>query len=448
MGIRLEHLLYSIELKFGRKHRLDGGPNHTAPARYLENAIGGMMDGRRLSPWWTVGAGAFANAFPAGHMMVFAYGIMAEAMLAEFGWTRAATASFFSAFLIGSGIGTVVLGWLISRLGVRRPAATFALMFGAAFASVAVLPPNAALFWTIFLIVGITGTACTPMPYAVVISGTFDKHRGLALGIVVAGAGLTAPLFPQLARILTETIGWRAIPVTLGTLAALVSVIALTFFVRTPPGASLDSRGVSGTQRSVRDMYLVNSAFWLISGALLTVSIATIGGITSLIGFYRDRGYDATLIADIMSAAAIAQFISKLLVGYLLDRIHAPLLVAILFAICAAGFILLLTTSGEVSAFVGAACIAVALGPEADILSYLVSRYFPLVEFSRVVGVTWVCFAWGGGLATFIIAAFLARGYGYDPAFALFVLLLAIGALLLSLLGPYRDARQPAADVS
>src|SRR3546814_5057819 len=86
-------------------------------------------------------------------------------------------------------------------------------------------------------IVGIGGAACTAMPYAVTISGTFDKYRGLALGLVVAGSATSAPLFPQVAGRLTETWGWQSNFILLGTISAVVSVIGLTFFVRTPPGA-------------------------------------------------------------------------------------------------------------------------------------------------------------------------------------------------------------------
>src|SRR3546814_2284855 len=70
------------------------------------------------------------------------------------------------------------------------------------------------------------------MPYAVTISGTFDKYRGLALGLVVAGSATSAPLFPQVAGRLTETWGWQSNFILLGTISAVVSVIGLTFFVR------------------------------------------------------------------------------------------------------------------------------------------------------------------------------------------------------------------------
>lgn len=400
------------------------------------------MEQRRLNPWWTVGAGALANAFGAGPIMVYGYGIMAEGLLADFGWSRADAASFFSAFLLGSGIGIVALGWLISRLGVRLPSAIMAATFGIAFAAVALLPPSHALFWILFVIIGIGGSACTAMPYAVTISGTFDRHRGLALGLVVAGSATSAPLFPQVARMLTETWGWQANFIILGTLSAFVSVVGLTFFVRTPPGVVVGSVENKGEGRTAREIYFGNVYFWLIAGAILAASIATFGGMASLVGYLSEEGYEQALIANVISVAAISSLFGRVLVGYLLDKIHAPWLSAFVFTMAASGFALLLSSSGPLGAFIGAACIAIAIGSEADILTYLISRYFPLVEFSRVTAIIWVCWAWGGGVGTSIVGGSLSGGYGYEPAFVLFAVLLAAAAAMLPFLGPYRNPKE------
>jgi len=397
---------------------------------------------RSLNRWWTVAAGALANALGAGPIMVYGYGIIAEGMLADFGWSRADAASFFSAFLLGSGIGIITLGWMISRLGVRLPSAVLAATFGVAFTAVAFLPPSHALFWILFVVVGFGGAACTALPYAVTISGTFDKYRGLALGLVVAGSGIGAPLLPQAAGYLTAALGWQWNFIIIGTLSAIVSVVGLTFFVRTPPGVVVGSSEGSEDVRTARQTYFANGYFWLIAIPVLAASIATFGGMASLVGHLSEEGYSAALIAHAISFAAFSSLIGRVLVGYLLDRIHAPWVSTFTFTMAAAGFVLLLSSPGPVGVFIGAACIAIAIGSEADILSYLVSRYFPLVEFSRVTAVIWVCWAWGGGVGTSILGGSLSAGYGYEPMFVLFALLLLVAAAMLPFLGAYRNRQE------
>lgn len=397
-----------------------------------------------LNRWWAVGAGALANAFGAGPIMVYGYSIMAEGMVADFGWTRADSASFFSAFLLGQGLGIITLGWLISRLGVRLPAAALAGIFGITFAAIAVLPPDKTLFWGSFLLFGFGGAACTALPWAVALSGTFDKHRGLALGLVVAGSGISAPLLPQIATILTDNIGWRSNFVILGSISAVVSVVGLSFFVKTPPGAVVSKVGQHLNGRTIKQIYFANPVFWYIGLAVLLVSISTFGGLTSLVGFLKGRDFEGALIANVMSVAAIFSLFGRVAIGHLLDKLFAPWVSAVTFAAAGFGFIALLSSGNPLMAFVGGALIAIAIGSEADILSYLVSRYFPLVEFSRVVSIIYLCWAWGGVIGTLAVGASLNMGYGYGPVYILFGLLLLLGAALLLLLGPYRYARREA----
>src|SRR3546814_20513708 len=120
----------------------------------------------------------------------------------------------------------------------------------------------------------------------------------------------------------------------------------------------------------------------------------------SLVGYLNDQGFEAGLIANVISVAAIFSLVGRIAVGYLLDKIHAPWVSAFIFAMAASGFAILLGVPGPLGAFIGAAFIAIAIGSEADIFTSLISRYFPLVEFSRVVSVVWLCWAWGGGGGT------------------------------------------------
>jgi MFS family permease len=154
-------------------------------------------------------AGALGSAVGAGTIMVYAYGLLAAAMAAEFGWSRELVARNMTAFLLGSGIGTITLGWLISRFGIRGPAASMAGLFGVLFAAVALLPPSPLAHVALFLLIGILGSACTALPYSVAISGFFDQRRGLALGLVVAGSGVGSTLGPRIAQSLVTEHGWR-----------------------------------------------------------------------------------------------------------------------------------------------------------------------------------------------------------------------------------------------
>lgn len=399
------------------------------------------MINRAINPWWTVFAGLVGSAVGAGTIMVYAYGILSAGIGREFGWDRATLASNMSAFLLGSGFGTVTLGWLISKFGVRGPSAILAALFGVSFSAVAILPPEPLLFNALFFIVGLGGAACTPMPYAVSISGYFDARRGLALGIVVAGAGIGATIWPQVARFLADTMPWRGGFVFTGLIAGLVPVLGLLLLVRTPQGvvAAAGTDRASAEPRSAKRLFIRNREFWMIAIPILAVSVATFGGMGSLVSLFGDRRFDPLTIASILSFAGLVSWAGRLIVGYLLDKLFASFVCAVVFGLAATGFVILVGTEGVFPAYLGAALVALAMGAESDFVTFLVSRYFRLADFSRVVGVLWVVWAWGGGLGTMITSQLYQRTESYHPSYLFFATLLVIGGTIICFVGPYRN---------
>ena len=393
------------------------------------------MLNRSINPWWTVVAGFLGSAVGAGTIMVYAYGILSAAMGEEFGWRRDTLSLNMTAFLVGSGLGTVFLGWLIAKLGIRRPAVVMAALFGLLFAAVPLLPPQPSFFPPLFLIIGLCGAACSALPYAVAISGFFDERRGLALGIVVAGSGAGSTFGPALAHHLVNEHGWRAGFGTIGLLATLISVAGLVFLVRTPAAASEATASRTTELTPISDLLVRNPKFWLIAFPILGVSVATFGGMASLVPYFRDRGIHPATIAAALSVAGFTSWGCRVAVGYALDKVFAPIICAITFTGAAAGLLLLVYIPAQ--AFVGAALVAMALGAEADLLSFLVSRYFRLIDYSRVLGVLWVVWAWGGGVGTWFANRCYDQLGSYGPAFLAFAGLLMIGTAAVLHLGPY-----------
>jgi len=57
----------------------------------------------------------------AGVLVIYTFGVFASAMASDFGWSRAAHANALTIFLLCSGTGSLLLGPLIDRYGVRLP---------------------------------------------------------------------------------------------------------------------------------------------------------------------------------------------------------------------------------------------------------------------------------------------------------------------------------------
>ena len=89
--------------------------------------------------------------------------------------------------------------------------------------------------------------------------------------------------------------------------------------------------------------------------------------------------------------------------------------------------------------------MGLALGAEADLLSYLCSRYFSLSAFSRLVGAMWVVWSWGGGLGTAMGGIAYKTTGSYQVAMLFLAVPMFIGAVTVLFLGAYVSGptRQP-----
>src|SRR5690606_35211586 len=120
----------------------------------------------------------------------------------------------------------------------------------------------------------------TPVVWTRTVNMWFDRSRGLALGLTLAGAGAAGIFGPLFCTALIETYGWQAGYLGVGALILLVSlpVIALLFKERPvevgldagKQGAAMPEREGLTFQQSIRTVWFwkIVIAFFLVSGAI------------------------------------------------------------------------------------------------------------------------------------------------------------------------------------
>ena len=131
-----------------------------------------------------------------------------------------------------------------------------------------------------------------------------------------------------------------------------------------------------------------------------------------------------------------AQIAGRLLSGVLLDRI-APHIVASLGLILPAiayAMLSMLDQSIE-TAYASALLVGLAAGAEADILAYVVSRYFPKAIFGAVYSLLLGIYAVGFGMAPTAAGAVFDAVSSYQIVFAALFVATTLGAILILSLG-------------
>ena len=157
----------------------------------------------------------------------------------EFGWPRAVPSFAVSLLFISSGLGGIVMGWVVDRVGFGVPALVGAVMAGLG----GILGGQIDAAWQLYLIYGImfglSSHSSVATPAMANIARWYDRGRGRAVGIVASGQALAGIVWPPVFGLVMAAVGWRDMFVWFGVFALCV-MLPLSFVVRhkPPPEAS------------------------------------------------------------------------------------------------------------------------------------------------------------------------------------------------------------------
>ena len=398
------------------------------------------LDTPSISRWWNVVGGAVCMAVGQGVMISFVLGVFVKAIAADFGWDRSVVSLGLSLYEVGAFFGTPFLGLLIDRYGMRRPTVVFSAGFAGSIALIGVVPKSLPIFCLLFLITGIFGAAGIIMPFAKIIASRFDHRRGLALGLTNAGTGIGAILVPQYANYLLGHFGWRAGYFGVAAIMAAIAIPSILFLMRAPTVSQAKSTAVRIKTNDVAALCAHSRAFWLMTIAVV-LSATDIAVAAHLVPMMTDRGLTPTQGAAIMSTAGLASLLGRLVSGYLMDRIFAPFVTAGAFICLLIGILFLTTGSVGLAAVIGASLVGVCIGAEADILTFMVSRYFDMRSFGRIAGTLFGIWTVSGGVGIYLLGLCFDLTKSYTIGLEISALLLVFATISILLIGPYRYAR-------
>jgi predicted MFS family arabinose efflux permease len=387
--------------------------------------------------WPVVIASAVALVVGNGPVLLFTFGIFLKPVAEQMGWPRGTMSLGVAIALTLAGLITPLFGRLIDRWGVQRVLFFAVTAFALGVAAISLAPANVAGFVALYALAGLLSSGQAPLPYAKAITSRFDAHRGLALGIAMAGVGIGTSLMPQAASFLLRTLNWREAYIVLGILTWLVAFPA-AFFVSDARSAKNDNREPTA---SGDDMIVAfrSRAFWATAVAILLVVIALNGAIAHLVALLTDRGMAPNVATSLLIAVGLATLLGRLISGFLLDRIFAPRLAAAIFLIPLIGMTTLLLGGASSAAGLAAAiCFGFSLGAEVDIVGYLVSRYFGLRHYGEIYGYIFAIFTIGSGLGPYVMGLSFDQTHSYSVALGTFCGMLIVASATILCLGPYR----------
>lgn len=391
---------------------------------------------------WRRGFKALAAASIAGGMGYSLFlntaGLFLLPLQTEFGWSR-------TALSIGPIVGLVaalfapIMGLFIDRIGVR-PVAIYGMLASALlFAGFATMTPNAYIFYGIGALVALAAPLTSPGVFSKGVATWFRVHIGGALGISMSGVSLLfATITPLTAYIITQH-GWRAGYWTLAGIAGLVALPMIVAGFREAPRGSLvagDARAATGMQAS--DIFR-DSRFWLLLLFFFVACVSIGGYLNQLIPLMVDRGYTLEKASLLASGYYISVGVSRVLIGFLLDRYRPTIVSAGAVALSAIGATLLLFTNHELGfavALLSVSLIGLAHGAESDFIAFFILRFFGLRNYTLLFGIYGGLMTGGGfAIGGLVFAAFFDHFGNYRMAIGCTVVGFSIAATLMLLIG-------------
>jgi sugar phosphate permease len=359
---------------------------------------------------WKVLAALFlAGVFVYGGGL-YCFALFVKPLTDEFGWSRAATGGFVSAFWLSAPL-LIVGGIAMRRFGVTR-----LLAIGIVVEALCVLMlANVSTLTEMYLLRAAMGFG--KIMFAVTIPVTlarwFSRRYGLALGIAWAGWHVGGMLLAPVTEAIIRSFGWRGACVALGValLAFALGPILWVQRIRSPAELGLGPDGdpltvaprapvVDGAVAADRDEpqgtlgdLLRSPLFWLIAAATLFFYMTYGGVLAHQAAIVQGAGYSGELTSIVLGSTAGFAALGGLATGWGVDRWPLPRVGILVHAMLLAGAVAMLAVSQtpSVAALVThAVCFGIMIGGSDIFFVKLMRTRFPHVNVDHAYSV-WYC---------------------------------------------------------
>jgi MFS family permease len=345
------------------------------------------------------------------------------AIIKEFGWSYASTASIFSLFTVLYGAWGILIGHLVDRFGPRP-----VILGGGLLLPLALLGSGSAhalwhLYVTHSLLTALGLAASSYVPVSLVLTRRFQKERGLAFGIASAGVGIGILVFVPLTQALISLWGWRVAYRGLAVIASFV-ILPVGFFALRDESSGLPSDeghgmataparvgGACTSHESTLLSAFLSREFWLVAATYVFLNgpIALLQ--THQVARLAEVGQPEMLAAGIVGLIGLFSIPGKIGWGFLSDRLWLEW-IYLAGSICVAAAILILLQIGSASSIWSLYGYAILIGlgyaVAASMNPILSGRFFAGRNFGVILGTLNTFYQGGAAVAIWV------AGYAHD----------------------------------
>lgn len=413
--------------------------------------------------WVIVGVGFITLGAAFG--VWYSFSVFILAIINEFGWSRAATSSIFSAFIFSQALMNLVTGHLQDRFGPRVviPAGTVVLALALSLTSRSQTLWQFCIAYGIFAGIGVSLLGFAS--HAAFIPRWFERSRGLAVGIAMSGIGFGMLVVIPLVEQAISAWGWRTAYLCLAAMILLVvGPLNLLLARRSPQDLGLHPdgdaeagappKGKNPMQMRTMDPEWAGRAwtlkaamgtgrFWFLAMAFFFLAFAYQGTLLHSVSVMVDDGLARERAAYFFGIAGIIGSLGKIVLGHLSDRFGRERINTLGVSLAIVGILCLMNTTRLPALFplLFALAFGMGYGAAAPLLPSVCADIFIGRSFGLIFGM--ISIGGGAGGATGAFMAGLLRDITgtYVAPLALFVCCLVTSCTLIWLASPRKVRR-------
>ena len=410
--------------------------------RWKEKNMPELNKTTRLFYGWLVAGAAFVVMIVCFGVQ-YSFGVFFKPLIAEFGWTRAATSGIFSLYMVVRAVFSIVMGYFCDRRGPRLTVAIGGASMGLGLLFIS----RSETIWQLYIFYGVMGgigAASFYAPLASTVSKWFTKKRGLVLGIYSAGIGIGTVIFSPLTGFLIDTYTWRTSYVILGIMT-LGIILASALFLRSSPqemGLEPDGRRVEGFQvaeqgardrspegLSFRDASLT-LPFWLIMFVEMVSYMVSITPLVHIVPFATDTGISPMVAASLLAVIGGCSIVGRVVTGAVSDKVGAKNLLPVMLMIEAVMLFFLMESKGTTMFYLFAILFGLAYGGSVPLIPAVTADFFGPGSMGTIFGVISFGGILGGAFGPLLAGTLHDSTQSYGTAFLAISIVAAVGALL------------------
>ncbi|HRJ70007.1 MAG TPA: MFS transporter [Beijerinckiaceae bacterium] len=303
----------------------------------------------------------------------------------EFGTGRAGASLPYTLMMVGFGAGTILMGRVADRTGMVVPIIASALMLGVGYVLAGLAGSLTSFALVHGLLIG-TGAAAGFGPLMADVSHWFVKRRGLAVVLAACGSYFAGTLWPLVMNWAIPQWGWRATHVGIGIAIVVVMLPVALMFRAQPAKATLaDAETASDAARA--DLGLSPGALQgLLVIAGLSCCVAMSMPQVHIVAYCNDLGYGVARGAEMLALMLGLGVVSRVLSGFLADRIGGPGTLAVGSFMQAVALLLYLFFNGLSSLYVISAIFGLFQGGIVPMYAVIAREFLPPREAGLRIG--------------------------------------------------------------